>query len=132
MGKFLGYLFGVLALSLLFLNLFASLTLTDVIVNILLNSGLTLSSILIAVVGILLTIYLSKDIKKSKHGKDFRILIYILTCSIVASFVMSILALYSLSYPGCNILLILLSNLFLAIIIANIFAVIGTVYKIVK
>jgi hypothetical protein len=108
------------------------LSLTKEIVNCIFDAGLTIAGILIAVVGILLSIFISQKLKSLPAGRNIVILINLLTSSIVACFIMSILALYLYNYPGNYIISTLLVNLFFAIIITIIVAIIGTVYNVLK
>jgi hypothetical protein len=114
------------------INLSAPLSLTKETVNCIFDAGLTTSGMLIAVVGILLSIFISQNLKEKPAGSKIRSLIWALTISIAASFSMSIFALYLINYPGSEILTIILVNLFFAVIIVIVASIIGTVCNILK
>ena len=113
-------------------NLFAPLSLAKETVNCIFDAGLTTSGMLIAVVGILLSIFISQNLKEKPSGSSISQLIWSLTLSIAASFSMSIFALYLINYPGSEILTIILVNLFFAVIIVIVASIIGTVYNVLK
>ena len=120
---------------LLFLSiicLLVPITLTSETVKIIFSSTLSLSGILIAVVGILLTIYYTHDLKGSKSGKKYVILISILTFSVTIGFATSLLALFSLANPGCKILLATLPLLFCSIIYMNTVSIITATITILR
>lgn len=94
------------------------------------TSTLSLSGILIAVIGILLSIYVSQGIAKTDHKMHFQQLIAVLTLSVIVSFITSLLSLYLIANPGCDKLSTVISNLFCSLIIINIVAIIATVKKI--
>ena len=117
----------------LFIVLFlAPITLTLNTVEIIFSSTLALAGILIAVVGLLLTIYITQDLKKGEWSGEFRILIRIITISVIICFATSLLALYSLANPECKILLAALTLLFCSIIYINTFIVAATVITILR
>ena len=110
----------------------APITLTLKTIEIIFSSTLSLAGILIAVVGILLTLYITREIEDNDKGKEFRILIGIITFSVIISFVTSLLALYLLANPGYNFLLAALPLLFCGIIYINTVIVAATVICIVR
>lgn len=119
-----------LSIFLTLLHFFAPISLTSHIVEIILNSSLSLSGILIAVIGILLGIYISQSLKNTEHGEDFQILLSILTFSVFISFTTSILALYSLANPDCKTISTIILHMFFSIIYMNAITVAATVIKI--
>lgn len=121
-----------LGIFLSIIHCLAPITLTSRTVAIIFSSTLSLAGILIAVVGLLLTMYITLKIKKTGKGKEFRILIGIITFSVIISFATSLLALYSLANPECEILLAALSLLFCGIIYINTVIVAATVITILR
>ena len=114
------------------LHFLAPISLTSDAAKVISTSILAFSGILIAVIGVLLAMYISQNLKGTEDGKDFQILLGILTLSMVMSFATGLLAFYSLANPDCMTLLAVLAKLFCAIIYMNAVIVSVTVVKIMR
>lgn len=67
--------------------------------------GLTLGALLIAVVGMLLSIFVSQGLKNTNEGKWFRTLIYMLCGGIIGSFFVGATSIWLVDNPDCPLLL---------------------------
>ncbi len=72
-------------LGLALFHLLEPLVLTLEIAKMIFSSTLSLSGILIAVVGIMLSMYISQGLNRTEVGKDFQMLLGILTFSLLIS-----------------------------------------------
>ena len=114
------------------INLNAPISLNKETINCIFDAGLGTSRILIAVVIILLSIFLSQDLKDRPAGSNISKLIWSLTLAIIASLFVSIFALYLGNFPGSEILTLILVNIFFAIIIVIVSSIFITVYNVLK
>lgn len=121
-----------LGIFLFIIHFLAPITLTLNTVEIIFSSTLSLTGILIAVVGLLLTMYITQALETGEWSGEFRILIRIITISVIIGFATSLVALYSLANPECKILLTVLPLLFCSIIYINTFIVAATVITILR
>jgi hypothetical protein len=71
--------------------------------DVLAASGFGLGSVLVAVIAILLVIFDSKNLRDTKAGKPFLVMVYMLCGAVIASFFVGLASLWVDSYTASNV-----------------------------
>ena len=95
------------------------------------SAGLTTGALLIGAVGVLLSIFDSKNLRRTERGKPLRALIYTLCGAICGSFVVGVGSVWTIGNPGPSFLLDVLAYLFVATVYAAAVGVVAAAIELV-
>ncbi len=129
-GLLVLYLSGMIVVT--YLSSLANLEATSGFLDALSSAALTMGSILIAVLGVLASLFVTQNLKGTGAGRKFVIMIGLITLGMTLSFVDGVLGLYASSQPNNAYLVKSSWSLFVVAIYSTVVSVTGSVVSVLK